>query len=158
SAAIVLTGLTFGLTASASTPTKSGALTDDAVRQAQLKDQFARFREKLMLLAGRLEAGPPADQARAKSLRKAIDYLRQRETAGRFDTIIGALTSPGADGNIDVLRKALGENAELRRDLRELIALLNGAGERDRDRLAKITKLLDALKDLRNREERLRAL
>jgi len=48
---------------------------DASLRQAALKRQFESFRQKLAVLAGRLENGTPQDQEKAKSLKKVLKSI-----------------------------------------------------------------------------------
>src|SRR5262249_46503715 len=129
-AALMLLGLAVGLTAQAdvgsgaprkAVPTAAPGSSGEkdvaelsATRQAQLRTEFRRFKEKLVLLAGRLEASPKAeDKDRAKSLQAVIELLRQRETESRFDSMIAELrTRKGSE--LDALQKVARENKELR--------------------------------------------
>jgi hypothetical protein len=161
-AAVALTLLPPARAAKPSPPRKGDPailLDAAATRQAQLKRRFAGFREKLVLLAGRLENGSNADKERAKSLRAAIELMRKQEVEGKFDALIGGLTAKGAAKNTDVLAKIIKDNKELRDDLKKLMDLLT-SGNRDdlKARREKATKLLEEIKELRGKQARLRAL
>ncbi len=152
-----------GLVVGAETKSKADpkVLTDDsAIRQATLKRAYEAFRQKLAVLAGRLESSAEQkDRDRAKMIRKALKEASDRGVEVKFDALIRGLATKGADKSLDILAQAARDNAELRKDLQHLIALLTG------DDLAKILakrremaqKLLGQLKELRDKQARLQA-
>jgi hypothetical protein len=136
-------------------------IADTATRQAQLKRAFEAFRQKLAVMAGRLEASDSErDRDRAKALRRALAAAGDRGVELKFDTLIAALNAKGADKNLDLLGQVVRDNKELRQDLKALIALLtdDGRDKRLADRREDATKLLEKLKELRNKQARLQAL
>jgi hypothetical protein len=121
-------------------------LRDAAARQVELKRQFGLFKEKLILLAGRLEGSAKAeDRERAKALRKVLQAIRDKEVDGKFDSMIRALGTEGGP-DADLLTKALQDNKELRDALERMIALVvddtiiavNGKPVRDLAELAAV--------------------
>jgi hypothetical protein len=155
--AVLLMGLVLALSARAA-PVD---LRDAATRQAELKRQFGTFKEKLVLLAARLEASTKAeDREKAKSLRKAIQIINAREVDGKFDTILRGLRTPGADKDTDLLAQILKDNKGLRDDLKQIITIMMATPRPDdlRARQDKIEKLMDQLKELRSKQARLQAL
>lgn len=161
-AAAVATAALAGLAARADT--KQGdprvVLEDGAARQAALKRAFEQFRGKLAVLAGRLEASDDAkDRDKARALRAALKEASSRSMETKFDSLIRALASKNADRDLDVLAGAIKENKELRQDLQKLIALLS-MDDRDKVLARNIEdakKLLEALKDLRDKQARMQA-
>ncbi|MFM7150721.1 MAG: hypothetical protein ACKO23_12840, partial [Gemmataceae bacterium] len=53
---------------------------DTATRQAQLKRAFESFRQRLVIMAGRLENGTDKDKEKAKGLRKALKLASELGT------------------------------------------------------------------------------
>src|SRR3954452_3243810 len=70
---------------------------DSAVRQAQLKRAFEAFRQRLTVLAGRLENGSDKDKEKAKALKQALKMASEQGTEAKFDTLIRELNRKGAD-------------------------------------------------------------
>jgi hypothetical protein len=131
------------------------------INQARLHRAFEAFRQKLAVLAGRLEVSTSTkDRDRAKSLRRALAFVGERGVEGKFESLIRNLTRKDADRDLDVLARVIQDNKELRRDLQKLIALMT---EDDGDkRLAKRREdamaLLARLKEVRDKQARLQAL
>jgi len=138
-------------------PHQAVLVKNSAVRQAQLKRSFEQFRTKLGVLANRLEASSdPKDQEKAKAMRAALKEAQERATEMKFESIIRALNTRGADQNLDVLGQAVRENKELRDDLQKLLDLIR---RDDRDKVLKerreeALRLLATLKELRDRQAR----
>jgi hypothetical protein len=158
-AAVVLAGLaTSAETAGKRDP--KVLIDDTATRQAQLKRAFESFRQKLAILAGRLElSSEQKDRDRARALRNVLKEAATRGVEVKFDALIRGLTKKGADKDIDTLAQVVRENKDLRKDLQALLALIL-ADNRDKvlaDRGNRAAKLLEELKDLRNKQARLQA-
>ncbi len=103
-------------------PTPSTEQSDElSIEQARLADRFQRLETVLTRLA---ELSASTDPRRAKLLREAIAKSRERGLDERFETIVSLLES-------ERLSAASGRQAELQKDLDELLALLLKA---DRDR------------------------
>jgi hypothetical protein len=98
-----------------------------AVQQAKLKRRFESSRQKLVILAARLERGSPADKAQSRTLRAALRLIRDRRMEAKFDAQIRGLTAKGADKSIDRLSLICRDNQKLCARLEELIALLSSA-------------------------------
>ncbi|MGL4554833.1 MAG: hypothetical protein ACRC33_27010, partial [Gemmataceae bacterium] len=141
-------------------PDAGGAIADSAVRQAQLNRAFESFRQKLAVLAGRLELSmDEKDKDRAKGIRKALALAGERGTHGKFDALLRSLGTKGAHLDIDLLGKATREVKELREDLQKILSLLNDDG-RDaalKQRQQELKELLERLKALKANQERLMA-
>jgi hypothetical protein len=158
------TALVAGITGLMARADSNGAnqtsVEDSAVRQAQLKRAFEQFRTKLAVIAGRMEnSSDVKERERAKSLRSALKEASSRGTEMKFDSLIRALSTKGADQNLDVLNQVVRENKEIRDDLKKLISLLT---QDDRDKLLKdrreeALRLLETLKDLRDKQARMQA-
>src|SRR5262249_10754110 len=154
-----ITGL-MARAADSEAPNYQSSVEDTAVRQAQLKRAFEQFRTKLAVIAGRMETSSDVkERERAKSLRAALKEASTRGTESKFDSLIRALSTRGADQNLDVLNQVVRENKELRDDLKKLISLLT---QDDRDKLLKdrreeALRLLETLKDLRDKQARMQA-
>src|SRR4051812_46456531 len=115
-AALFATALAFGLTAYADEIVGKGdkskpaskadspeikvapkVLIDNAkLQQDALKRQFDSFKQKLAVLAGRLENGDEKDKEKAKALKAALKLASERGTENRFDSLIRNLTLPNA--------------------------------------------------------------
>jgi len=145
---------------SSNSPNSQTAVEESAVRQANLKRAFEQFRAKLAVLAGRMEVSPdPKEREKAKAMRAALKEASERAVENKFDGIIRDLTKKNADQNLDVLNQVIQTNKELRDDLRKLILLLT-ADDRDKTlkaRLEEALRLLETLKDLRDKQARAQA-
>src|SRR5262249_35546259 len=76
-------------------------LQDTATRQAQLSRAFESFRQRLTVVAGRLENGSDQEKAQAKSLKKALKLISDLGTTARFDVLIRELRQKNSDQNLD---------------------------------------------------------
>lgn len=131
---------------------------DTATRQAALKRAFESFRQRLTIMAGRLENGTDKDKEKAKALKKALKLASDYGTESKFDALIRELNKKDADKSIDVLRQAMKENGDLRKDLQRLIALLStDDAQLNKELMEKHARLLERLKDLIAKQERVRA-
>jgi len=146
----------FGLAGAQTSP--KGQLDSSATQQAQLSRAFETFRSRLIVLAGRMETGSAEDRQRARSIRAALKLISEQNTSGRFDALVRSLSSTGADQNLDVLARVVKDNKDLRADLQRIIALLINDGSKAlTEKKEAIQKLLDQLKDLRDKQARLQA-
>jgi hypothetical protein len=133
-------------------------VTDSLTRETQLRRSFELFRQKLAIMANRLENGSDKDKEKAKALRKALKMASEQGTEGKFDSLIRSLSSKGADKNLDILSQVVRENGELRKDLKKLIALLSrDETASNREQIEKTARLLEQLKELIAKQERVRA-
>src|SRR5262245_32550323 len=174
--ALSLTALVCVVTARADNETKAGKpgtdvrpsneikgdpkvlIEDTATRQAALKRAFESFRQRLTVMAGRLENGSDKDKEKAKALKKALKLTSDFGTEAKFDALIRELTKKDADKSIDVLRQAMKDNADLRKDLQRLIALLStDDSQLNKELMEKHARLLERIKDLIAKQERVRA-
>src|SRR3954469_10293205 len=108
-AALAILSLAFAVTARAQVDTKPGKtkapkdapelrgdskvlVTDSLARQQALKRAFESFRQRLAILANRLEGGTDADKEKAKQLKKALSVANELGTEAKFDSMIRALS------------------------------------------------------------------
>ena len=118
-------------------------------KQTRLADRY----DQLELLAGRLaELSRSTQPSRARLLRELVAKSRERDIAGRFDTIISALES-------DRLKKASTGQTALQAELQRLLDLLL---QEDRDRQIeserkRINKYLAEVKRLIRKQRGIRA-
>ena len=107
-AALLCTAAAFALVARAQTPAPSKVaakktgdrsdtpfkgdpkelVKDASLRQAQFRQKFVSFTQKLAILAGRLENGTDKDKEKAKALRAALRLAGDRGVEGRFEAMI----------------------------------------------------------------------
>jgi hypothetical protein len=169
-ATLFLSALAFGVTAWAQDKSKkdrpdvelkgdpSILITDSSVREQILRRSFEIFRQKLAIMASRLENGSDKDKEKAKSLRQALKLASDQGTEAKFDSIVRALGTKGADKNLDVLAQVVRENSELRKDLQKIIALLSrDETASNKELMEKTARLLEQLKELIAKQERVRA-
>ncbi len=131
---------------------------DSATRHAAQKRAFESFRQRLAIMAGRLENGSDKDKEKAKSLRKALAKASELGTEAKFDALVRELTKKGADQSIDVLQQVVRDNALLRQDLQTLIELLKRDDSlSNREAMEKHARMLERLKELIAKQERVRA-
>jgi len=135
------------------------AIGDSAVRQAQMQRAFESFRQKLALVAGRLETSKDdRDRDRAKVLRKAMSVIGDSGVDAKFEALVRGLSTKGAERDLDLLSRVVRDNKELRDDLRRIIALLTEDG-RDaslKQRELELKELLAKLKAMKSGQQRLR--
>lgn len=135
-------------------PKRAGA------EQEQLKRQYLEFRQSLLRLAQNLELSTrPEDKDKAEMLRKVLEQSQKGGTDTKFAKLIEHLRSPAIKSDLTKLGEAADVNEALRRDLATLLRILESdnrsaqlAAERKRHE-----KMLEAIKDLIRRQERLRA-
>ena len=134
-------------------PKRTGA------EQEQLKRQYLEFRQSLLRLAQNLELSTrPEDKDKAEMLRKVLEQAQKGGTDTKFAKLIEHLRSPAIKSDLTKLGEAADVNEALRRDLATLLKILESddrsaflAKERKRHE-----KMLEAIKDLIRRQERLR--
>src|SRR5215213_93228 len=110
-------------------------------RQQALEKQYKAFTTNLLALAQKLEKSDRVeDKDKAKALRKAIDLADKEGVDNKFTTLLRTLTG---DPSIAQITSARGQNEELIKALREILAILQSDDELARIREEK--KLLEAL-------------
>src|SRR5262249_46043627 len=131
-----------------------------ALEQAQLKMEFREFKEQLLRLAQNLElSNKQENKDRAKMLRDALEQAAKGGVDLKFNQLIETLRSPKVVNDLDALTKAEQVNKELRQDLQVLLRILlsdNRAELLKAERL-RMEKLLEQLKDVIRKQERVRA-
>ncbi|HKB42391.1 MAG TPA: hypothetical protein VKD72_38550, partial [Gemmataceae bacterium] len=136
----------------------------DALRlaheQKQLKQEFLEFKHQLLRLAQNLELSTkPENKEKAKMLREALERAAKDGVDLRFNQLIEKLSSPKIVDDLDALKNAEQVNQDLRRDLQILLQILlsdNRAELLKRER-QRMEKLLEELKDVIRKQERVRA-
>ncbi|HKB04105.1 MAG TPA: hypothetical protein VKD90_17920 [Gemmataceae bacterium] len=110
-------------------------------RQQALEKQYKSFTTNLLALAQKLEKSDRVeDKDKAKALRKAIDLADKEGVDNKFTTLLRTLTG---DPSIAQITSARGQNEELIKALREILAILQSDDELARIREEK--KLLEAI-------------
>ncbi len=129
---------------------------DAATEQERLKRQFDEFKQKLLVLAQRMEnSTKPEDREKAKTLREAIKKASEEGVETRFSSLIERLRSSDTLKNTESMNDILEENRQLRTVLRDIMELLL---KDDRDKQLKEEKeraqrLLDELKNVIRQQE-----
>lgn len=129
---------------------------DAATQQARLKRQFDEFKQKLLVLAQRMENSTrPEDREKAKILRQAIEKASDEGVETRFSSLIERLQANDSFKNTEQLQDILAENERLRKSLRDIMELLL---KDDRDAELKkekerVQRLLEELKNVIRKQE-----
>jgi hypothetical protein len=129
---------------------------DAATEQERLKRLFDEFKQKLLVLAQRLEnSTKQEDRDKAKVLREAIKKASEEGVETRFSSLIERLRDSKAFNNTEQLSDILAENKQLRDIIRSLMEMLL---KDDRDNELKREKefaqrLLDELKNVIRQQE-----
>ena len=130
---------------------------DAATQQERLKRQFDEFKQKLLVLAQRMENSTKTeDREKAKVLRKAIQTASEEGVETRFSSLIERLRGSDTFKNTDQLSEALEENKQIQKILLDIMELLL---KDDRDNELKKEKeaaqrLLDELKNVILQQEK----
>jgi hypothetical protein len=117
-------------------------------RQQALEKQYKSFTTNLLALAQKLEKSDRVeDKDKAKALRKAIDLADKEGVDNKFTTLLRTLTG---DPSIAQITSARGQNEELIKALREILAILQSDDELARIRAEKelLEKILAELNSL----------
>ncbi|HTU23336.1 MAG TPA: hypothetical protein VMG10_35200 [Gemmataceae bacterium] len=129
---------------------------DAATQQERLKRQFDEFKQKLLVLAQRMENSTrQEDRDKAKILRKAIEKASEEGVETRFSSLIERLQGKDASKNTEQLQDILTENEKLRHSLRDIMELLL-KDDRDseiRKEKARYQRLLEELKNVIRKQE-----
>lgn len=129
---------------------------DAATQQERLKRQFDEFKQKLLVLAQRLEnSTKPEDREKAKVLRQAIQRASEEGVETRFSSLIERLRAGDTFKNTDQLSEVLEENIQIRKILRDIMELLL-KDDRDNElkkQKAEAQRLLDELKNVIRQQE-----
>ncbi len=127
--------------------------------QDRLKRQFDEFKLSLLRLAQRLEnSSRQEDKDKATVLKEALAKASEMGIDQKMTGLVSALKSDKTFKDTDVLADVIGRNDELRKDLNTLIEMLQKDDKEAelRRRRQEVTRMLEQLKDIIAREERLR--
>ncbi len=131
-----------------------------AAAQAQLKVEFMEFKHSLLRLAQNLElSNKPENKDKAAMLRQVLQSAADKTVDAKFAKLIEILRSPKVVNDLTELQKAEQINTELRRDLQTLLRILlsDDRSAQLRAERIRIEKMLEALKDVIRKQERVRA-
>jgi hypothetical protein len=140
----------------ADVPKSSGDLRKPQEQNAKL---FRDLAQGLLRLAQKLErSDKPEDQERAKTIRAALKVAEEAGVENQFQKLI-AVMSKGTD-RVGDLQTMIGQDAELAKTLQEIVNILMTDDEtaRIKAEIAKLTAFLKEVKDIRRREEIIRAM
>jgi hypothetical protein len=118
-------------------------------KQEELRKEFRDFTIKLEEIAERFSrSARPEDQEKARVLRRAIDVAKSQGANLQFEKMVTILTGKGGL-SANELQKAIGQNDELLRTLREMLAVLSSNDEaqrlrEERERLERLARSLTA--------------
>jgi len=132
---------------------------DIAPEQDRLKHQFDEFKMSLLRLSQRLENSPRIeDQDKAKVIKEALAKVGELNVEGQFGVLINALKASDTFKDTDKLQDVIGRNDNLRRDLETIIGILTKDDKESqlRKKREEIARMLEQLKELIAREERIR--
>ena len=124
--AVLLSGIAvYGQTEPPAQPATPEAIKNDLVaKQEQLARQFREFSSALLRLALRLERSDKVEEKeRAKALRRAIELAEKEGVENQFTKLITILTKSNAVTSTE-LTQAVGQNEQLVKALREILAIL----------------------------------
>ena len=131
-----------------------------AAEQQQMKQKFLEFKQQLLRLAQNFElSSKPEMKQKAVILRMALKLAGETGTDAKFNKLIELLRTPKVVDDLAKIEEAELVNQELHKDLQQLIRILmqdNRAEFLKAERL-RTEKLLEQLKDVIRKQERLRA-
>lgn len=94
-----------------------------AFEQERLRRQFNAFQQSLLTLAQRYEkSGKAEEREKAVVLRQAIDLAGREGVDNQFNKLVATLTASGI--SLQDINAAIGQNQQLTKTLREMIAVL----------------------------------
>lgn len=137
-------------------PKSAGELRKPEEQNAKL---FRELAQGLLRLAQKLErSDKPEDQERAKTIRAALKVAEEAGVENQFQKLIAAM-GKGSPGTTD-LNAMVGQDAELTKALEQIVGILMTDDEtaRIRAEIARLTELLKEVKDIKRRQEILRAM
>lgn len=126
-------------------------------KQEELRKEFRDFTMKLEEIAERFSRSSRAeDQEKARVLRRAIDVAKSQGANLQFEKMVTILTGKGGL-SANELQKAIGQNDELLKTLREMMAVLSSNDEalrlrEERERLERLAQELDRIIRLQKME------
>jgi hypothetical protein len=128
-------------------------------RQEQNAKLFAEFKTALLRLAQKLQrSDKPEDQERAKVIFAAIDLAAKENVDDQFRRLVGGMAKTG--GNVQSVNDLLKDDAQLTKVLQDILTILMTDDEtaRVKAEIAKLEAFLKEAKDIKRRQEILRAL
>jgi hypothetical protein len=134
-------------------------LDEQAYKNARAKQDFERFKEALFSLSKHLENSPKAeDREKAKILKEALKKASEEGTENKFDKLINILKDSKAL-NLDGIDTAIGQNEDLRRDIRAILIILmtDNRDKRLKEEKERLAKMIEELKRVIRAEEGVRA-
>lgn len=120
-----------------------------AFEQERLRRQFGDFQRSLLTLAQRYEKSTKLEEReKALALRQAIELSAREGIDNQFHRLVVALTSSGI--TIQEINTAIGQNEQLSKTLREMIAILltdsqSARLKEEQKRLQDLLKMLDSV-------------
>jgi hypothetical protein len=117
-----------------------------AFDQERLRRQFNAFQQSLLTLKQRLEkSSKPEDREKAAVLQQAIDLASKEGVDNQFSKLVATLTANGI--TLQEINGAIGQNQELVKTLREMIAILltDSQSARNREEQKRLEDLLKQL-------------
>jgi hypothetical protein len=94
-----------------------------AFEQARLQREFSAFQQKLLAMAQRYEKSAKTEEReKALVLRQAIELAAKEGVDNQFNKLVLTLTSSGI--TLNEINSAIGQNDQLTKTLREMIAIL----------------------------------
>jgi len=137
-------------------PKSTGELRKPQEQNAKL---FKELTTGLLRLAQKLERSDKAeDQERAKTIRAALKVAEEAGVENQFQKLIAAF-GKGTNGTGEI-GQVIGQDNELRKALEEIVTILMTDDEtaRIRAEIIRLTELLKEVKDIKRREEIIRAM
>ena len=132
---------------------------DLRTRQELNAKQFAEFKTALLRLAQKLQrSDKPEDQERAKVIFAAIDLAAKENVDDQFRKLVGGMAKAG--GNVGAVNDLLKDDAQLTKTLQDILTILMTDDEtaRIKAEVARLEAFLKEAKDIKRRQEILRAL
>lgn len=136
----------------AATPTEAQlqkAKQQAAFEQERLRRQYGDFQRSLLTLAQRYEKSTKLEEReKALALRQAIELSAREGIDNQFNRLVVALTSSGI--TLQEINSAIGQNEQLAKTLREMIAILltdsqSARLKEEEKRLQDLLKMLDSV-------------
>lgn len=120
-----------------------------AFDQERLRTQYLAFQQSLLTLAQRLEKSTkPEDRDKAAVLRQAIELASRESVDTQFAKLLTTLTASGV--TLRDIESAIGQNDQLLKSLREMLAILLSDNEsarlkEEQKKLAALLKMLESV-------------
>lgn len=127
--------------------------------QEQNAKVFRELAQGLLRLAQKLERSDrPEDKERAKTIRAALKIAEETGVENQFQKLVAAMGK--STGSSKDLQEMIGQDADLSKALQEIVNILMTDDESSRIRaeIARLTEMLKEVKDIKRRQEILRAL